>query len=89
MRTKKEIAQLFHLSERTVANKVKGIEALIGQRYDSYSVARSGNKLLINEVVFFDYMVNEKSLSDPRLRRWVKDFDYEEAKRYWKGGEDE
>lgn len=76
--TKAKISRLFGISQPTVYNRVAGIQAEIGKRYNRYAVCEG----LISLAVYVDYEKYRKRLADKNLRKTVPDFDLAEAKRY-------
>lgn len=72
---KDKIAQEFSLSKSTVQNRVREIEQQIkAGRYSDYAVIRDGNILLVNVLVFIDYLEYRKMLNDKNAKKQVPDF---------------
>ena len=72
---KDKIAQEFSLSRSTVQGRVREIEEQIKKgRYNDYAVIRDGRILLINVLVFIDYMEYRKMLKDTNARKYVPAF---------------
>ena len=83
MLRKREIAQIFSLSEATVQKLTHEIEDQIAAgRYSRHAVIRDGKLLLINSVVFMDYMANRAMLKEKNARKYVPAFDYQTSKQY-------
>lgn len=69
---KEGIAQEFHVSKGTVTNRVHEIEEEMRKgRYSEYSLIQDGNILLINVLVFIDFMTYRKRLLNKNLRKNV------------------
>lgn len=75
---KSEISRIFGVSPGTVYNKVRGIEAEIGRRYNRYAILDN----LVSIEVFADYMKYNKSLADKNLRKNMPDFNMTDARAY-------
>lgn len=72
---KDKIAQEFSLSKTTVQLRVKEIEEQIREgRYNDYAIIRDGGILLINVLVFIDYLEYRKRLQDKNARKYVPEF---------------
>ena len=76
--TKAEIARIFNCSAHTVYRRVEGIEAEIGRRYNNYAILDG----LVSVAVFADYEKYRKHLADKNLRKYVPQFDKQEAEKY-------
>ncbi len=76
--TKAEIARIFNCSSHTVYRRVEGIEAEIGRRYNNYAILDG----LVSVAVYADYEKYRKHLADKNLRKYVPQFDKEEAEKY-------
>lgn len=79
---KDKIAQEFSVSKSTVQARVREIEEQIKEgRYNDYAVIRDGGILLINVLVFIDYMEYRKRLKDKNARKYVPEFQPEKIVR--------
>lgn len=77
--SKTKIAKLFEITTPTVYERIKGIRKEIASgRYTRYAISDR----LINKAVFLDYNTYHKELEDKIARKYVADFDIEEAIRY-------
>lgn len=73
--TKERLADEFHVSKGTIRNRVKEIEEEIKKgRYNDYAIIRDGQILLINTIVFIDYLKYRKMLLDKNARKYVPEF---------------
>lgn len=73
--TKERLADEFHCSKGTIRNRVKEIEEEIKKgRYNDYAIIRDGQILLINTIVFIDYLKYRKMLLDKNARKYVPEF---------------
>lgn len=74
-RQKAQIAEEFGLSPSTVQARVKEIEKEVESgRYNAYAIIRDGRLLLINVLVFIDYMKYRKMLLDKNARKYAPEF---------------
>lgn len=72
---KKEVAEEFKISERTVTNYIKEIEAeILSKRYNDYALIQDGKIVLINILVFLDYMKYRTALKNGTTRKHVPQF---------------
>ncbi|MCI9197757.1 MAG: hypothetical protein HFH56_06115 [Lachnospiraceae bacterium] len=72
---KDKIAQEFSLGKSTVQSRVKEIETQIKEgRYNDYAVIRDGGIVLINVLVFIDYLEYRKRLRDKNAKKYVPEF---------------
>ncbi len=75
---KDKIAQEFSISKATVQSRVKEIEEQIKEgRYNDYAIIRDGKILLVNVLVFIDYMEYRRRLMDSNARKYVPEFEPE------------
>lgn len=77
--TKAEIARIFSVSPTTVYNRMIGIQAEIGKRYNQYAILDN----LISVAVYAYYEKYRKRLADRNLRKYVPEFDKEAAEKYF------
>lgn len=75
---KVSIAKIFDLSYSTVQEREKGIRKEIGKRYNEYAIIGK----LINIAVFADYEKYREMLKDKNMRKYVPEFDINEASKY-------
>lgn len=69
------IAEEFHISPQTVRNRLKEIEQEVKKgRYSDHAVIQDGNILLINVLVFLDYLTYRRQLMNKNLRKNVPAF---------------
>lgn len=78
---KERIAQEFDISPNTVRNRLHEIEEKEHDRYGDYAVIRDGKILLINMLVFLDYMTYRRRLLDKNARKYVPEFSPEKVAR--------
>ncbi|MDD3416366.1 MAG: hypothetical protein PHY47_20580 [Lachnospiraceae bacterium] len=72
-----KLADEFHLSPSTVYARLKEIEKEVEEgRYRGYdyTVIRDGKIVLINALVFIDYMTYRRQLLDHNARKYVPEF---------------
>ena len=79
--TKADIARIFGVTPPTVYNRVEGIRAEIGKRYNKYAIIDN----LISIAVYADFEKYRKALADKNLRKHVPIFDINDAERYLDG----
>lgn len=70
---KKNLAALFGVTTQTVQRRVKGIEKLIGDRYNQYAILDN----LVSVAVYADYEKYHKCLEDKLTKKYVPPFDME------------
>lgn len=71
----KSLSERYELCMNTVRDRKKGIEEeIISGRYPSNSIINDGNLVLINEMVFLDYLSNRKLLKSKTTRKYAKPF---------------
>lgn len=75
---KKNLAALFGVTPQTVHRRVKGIEALIGERYNQYAILDN----LVSVAVYADFEKYHTQLADKNLKKYVPPFDMKEAGAY-------
>lgn len=75
---KKNLAALFGVTTQTVQRRVKGIEKLIGDRYNQYAILDN----LVSVAVYVDYEKYHKCLEDKLTKKYVPPFDMKEAGAY-------
>ncbi len=75
---KKNLATLFGVTTQTVHRRVKGIETLIGERYNQYAVLDN----LVSVAVYADYEKYHTRLEDKNLKKYVPPFDMKAAGAY-------
>lgn len=72
---REQIAEEFHISKGTVDNRAKEIEAEVKNgRYNDYAIIRDGKLVLINVLVFIDFLKYRKMLRDRNARKYAPDF---------------
>lgn len=72
---KDKIAQEFSLSKSTVQSRVKEIEEQVKKgRYSDYAIIRDGGILLINVLVFIDYLEYRQMLKSKNARKLAPEF---------------
>lgn len=72
---KQQLADEFHISKGTVYNRTKEIEEEIRRgRYSEYAVISDGKIVLVNVLVFIDYLKYRRRLADKNLRKYVPAF---------------
>ena len=86
---KKNLAALFGVTTQTVQRRVKGIEKLIGDRYNQYaildnlvSVAVYAVRVKHRSYTATDYEKYHKCLEDKLTKKYVPPFDMKEAGAY-------
>lgn len=75
---KKNLAALFGVTPQTVHRRVKGIEALIGERYNQYAILDN----LVSVAVYADYEKYHTRLTDKNSKKYVPPFNMKEAGAY-------
>lgn len=79
---KQQLADEFHISKSTVYLRMKEIEAEIKNgRYSDYAIIDDGNIVLVNVLVFIDYMVYRRRLKEKNTRKYVPEFNPAEIKK--------
>lgn len=72
---KDQIAKEFGISTGTVRNRLIEIrEEIKNGRYNDYAVIDDGKLVLINALVFIDYLTYRKMLLDKNARKYVPKF---------------
>lgn len=72
---KQQLAKEFKISESTVHNRLRGIEEEIKSgRYNDYALIRDGKLVLVNVLVFLDYLKYRKMLQDKYARKYTPEF---------------
>ena len=82
--TRNEIAKSFGISPKTVDLRVKEIEEEVkAKRYGPHSIMRDVGLVLINPLVFADYMTYRARLRNKNLRKNVPPYNaYETSKEF-------
>lgn len=81
-RPKDQIAEEFGISYGTVHNRIKGIEKEIAAgRYNRYALIRDGKLVLVNVLVFIDYLTYHQQLEDKNARKYTPPFQPDELVR--------
>ena len=76
------IAEEFHISKSTVVNRLREIEQEMEKgRYGDFSIIQDGNILLINVLVFIDFLTFRKRLQNKNLRKNVPAYSPEKIMR--------
>lgn len=70
-----DVAEFFGLGKTTVYERVKEIKGEIGKRYNEHAVIQDGNIVLVNILVFVDYMTYRRRLRDKNMRKYVPEYD--------------
>ena len=79
---KQQLADEFHISKSTVYLRMKEIETEIQNgRYSDYAIIDDGNIVLVNVLVFIDYMTYRRRLKEKNARKYVPDFNPTEIKK--------
>lgn len=74
-KTKKELAERYDMSVRTVSERTKGIQGEIKRgRYNRMAVIED-SEVKVNEYVFLDFCKYRKYLENPQLRKSVPAFE--------------
>ncbi|MDO4308375.1 MAG: hypothetical protein Q4C77_16260 [Eubacteriales bacterium] len=72
---KQQLAEEFHVSKSTVFARLKEIETEIqGGRYSDYAIINDGNIVLVNVLVFIDYLTYRQKLRGKNTRKYVPAF---------------
>lgn len=72
---KEQLAQEFGITKATVYNRMKEIQTEIKNgRYNDYAVIQDGKLVLINVLVFIDYLTYRKMLLDKNARKYAPEF---------------
>lgn len=76
---KQQLAEEFHISKSTVYSRMKEIEGEMQTgRYNQYAIIQDGNIVLVNVLVFIDYMTNRRMLREKNARKHVPEFQPDE-----------
>lgn len=79
---KQQLADEFHISKSTVFSRMKEIEKEIQSgRYSDYAIINDGNIVLVNVLVFIDYMTYRRRLKEKDARKYVPEFNPSEIKK--------
>lgn len=79
---KQQLADEFHISKSTVFSRMKEIEKEIQSgRYSDYAIINDGNIVLVNVLVFIDYMTYRRRLKEKNARKYVPEFNPSEIKK--------
>lgn len=76
--TQAKLATEFSISRATVGLRIKEIEAEMKDgRYSDYphTIIRDGRIVLINQLVFVDYMTYRRQLLDRNARKYVPEYE--------------
>lgn len=72
---KETLAEELHICKGTVVNRLREIEKEIDNgRYSDYAIIQDGNIVLINILVFIDFLTYRKRLLNKNLRKNVPPF---------------
>ena len=72
---KEQLAKEFQISTGTVRTRLFEIENQIKNgRYNDYAIIRDGNIVLINVLVFIDYLTYRRQLLDSNARKYTPAF---------------
>ena len=74
-RPKPQLADEFGISVGTVHNRLRGIEKEIKSgRYSDYALIKDGKLVLVNVLVFIDYLKYHQMLEDKNARKHTPPF---------------
>lgn len=73
-RTKAALAEELGISRSTVYERMREIEEQIGKRYGAYSIIRDTNIVLVNVLVFLDWLKYRHRLMDRNMAKYVPSF---------------
>lgn len=72
---KEQLAQEFGICKSTVYNRLNEIrQEMKNGRYNDYAVIDDGKLVLVNVLVFIDYLKYRKLLKDKNARKYVPEF---------------
>lgn len=72
---KKRIAEEFGISKSTVYVRMKEIdEEIKSGRYNEFAIIEDGNIVLINVLVFIDFLTYRSRLKEKNMRKYVPEF---------------
>lgn len=72
---KQQLSNEFHIGKTTVYSRLKEIEEEIQNgRYSDYAIINDGNIVLVNVLVFIDYMTYRRRLREKNTRKYVPMF---------------
>ena len=72
---KEQLAKEFNISMGTVHNRMKEIQEEIKKgRYNDYAVIQDGKLVLVNVLVFIDYLTYRRQLLDRNARKYTPAF---------------
>ena len=71
-----DLADKYGMCKRTVRDRVREIGNEVGRskRYERQAIISDGNIVLINELVFLDWMQVRKDMLNKSTRKYVSDF---------------
>lgn len=73
-RTKTTLAAELGISRSTVYDRMREIEGQIGKRYGAYALIHDGNIVLVNVLVFLDWLKYRRQLTDKNMAKYVPAF---------------
>jgi len=79
---RREIAEEFNISTRTVDNRIKELEQH-KDRYGDYCILRNGSIVLVNKLALLDFFTYRDRLRDKNLRKNVPPYNPEEVARHF------
>lgn len=72
---KDQLAREFNISKATVHNRMQEIQKEVtAGRYNDYAIIQDGKLVLINVLVFVDYLKYRRMLQDKNARKSVPEF---------------
>lgn len=72
---KEQLADEFHICKSTVQKRMKEIETEVKNgRYNDYAIIRDGKIVLVNVLVFIDYLKYRRMLMDRNARKYTPEF---------------
>ena len=77
--SKNAIAENYHMCVRTVENRIKEILTDQKDRYGDFAVIKHGSLVLVNVLVFTDYICYRDRLRDKNLKKNVPPYNPEEV----------
>lgn len=73
--SKQQLADEFHISKSTVFSRMKEIQQEIQKgRYSDFAIIEDGNIVLVNVLVFIDYLTYRRKLKEKNARKYVPEF---------------
>ena len=73
--TKKQLADSFGMSTRTIARRIAEMKGFIPSRYHRTAIIEDGNKTVVSYLAFADYLATRNWLMDSKLAKVAPEFE--------------